>query len=70
MSEEDKKRVASKTYWINGAFVAIAVANQLMSGGLIPPEWLPLFTTGIAVANIILREFTTKPLAPLFTEAK
>ena len=54
-----KKRAKSKTYWVNtiAAIVGIVAANA-PALGIVQPQIL----VGIAIANIVLRELTDKPL--------
>ena len=52
----------SKTMWLNVAVVAAGIADQLITGGLIPPAWIPSILSAIGIANVVLLSITTQPL--------
>lgn len=54
-----KQRLRSKTYWVNTlAAVVGIVAAQAPALGIVQPQVL----VGLAIANIVLRELTDRPL--------
>jgi hypothetical protein len=65
MPEKPTKPIKdSRTFWVNLATAVTAVLVTLSNSELIQnnPEVAGIFVTAIAVANIVLRVVTTKPV--------
>jgi len=61
-----KKKLHSKTLWANGIIlltgVTLLAENLIMHKDLLPPEWVWAIVITGAVANVILRIKTSKPI--------
>lgn len=59
----DKHVLASKTVWINGLTVAVAILTALTGqADHLSPEWMPYIVASLAAVNVALRFLTTLPL--------
>ncbi len=50
----------SRTLWVNGLTAAVTILTW--AGGIVPPEWQPAVTLGLAAVNFALRFITTQPV--------
>ena len=60
-----KSLFQSKTVRANASVVVVTVLTFLvnyLTTGSVPDEWLPYVPAIVAVANVILRLFTTQPI--------
>ena len=57
---EVKSPLASKTLWINGLTLVVTILTW--ATGIVPPEYQPAVTIGLAVANFVLRFLTDSPI--------
>lgn len=57
---ETKSPLLSKTLWINGLTLAATVLTW--ATGIVPPEYQPVVTIGLAAVNFALRFLTSQPI--------
>lgn len=57
---EVKSPLASRTLWLNGLTLLVTVLTW--ATGVVPPEWQPAVTIGLAAVNFVLRFITTDPI--------
>jgi hypothetical protein len=57
-----KSPLASKTLWINGLTLAVSVLTAVAAPDVLPPSVAPYLVAALAVANLVLRFLTTKPI--------
>lgn len=60
-----KSILQSKTIWANASVVVVTLLTFLvnyLTTGSVPEAWLPYVPAIVAVANLVLRFFTTQPI--------
>jgi hypothetical protein len=53
----------SKTFWTNAGALLIAIIVLPEVGSLIPERFVPIYSALLAIANIILRLVTVRPVS-------
>lgn len=57
-----KSRVASKTYLVNGAVLLVGILQIVLDSGKLLPNVAVWVGMGIAIVNLVLREFQKQPV--------
>lgn len=60
----------SKTLWLNGLVVLAGLLEIVRDSGHLLPETAAWVGVGLAAVNLILRTFTTQPIAATFNVVK
>lgn len=61
-----KPLLQSKTIWVNASVVLVTVLTFLvnyLTTGDVPETWMPYVPSILAIANLVLRILTTKPVS-------
>ena len=57
-----KSLLKSKTFGVNALAAVISVVTAISGLTIFPPAYTPYFLAGLAIANILLRLATNKPI--------
>lgn len=63
---EPKPKRESKTHWTNFVGLVAVLVAQPQFGELLPQEATPWIAAALPILNMILRQYTTQPVEPVF----